>query len=130
MRVMRLIKSELFSAGLALLVLSACQTAKPVATQPQIHNVTIGPHLPSSIKVISYTQRMAENNLLEAQAQLYNDSRSPVNVRYQLTWFDSGGFKLGISRWSSRLLQGGETAELTIIAPEKNATSSRILLNE
>jgi len=70
------------------------------------------------------------NNLLTVQASFINESSSRIQYNYRFKWLDDSGIKVSDDEvWKPQSAFGGQTFELTGVAPTPMATDFVIELN-
>ena len=119
-------KRILFSSFMALgLIFASCQ---PVIAQTKESKV-IRSGSTSSLKITDL-RAVKRNGLLYVQATFFNDSNFESDFNYRIKWLDDSGFKVADDEvWKPKVVFGGQSFDITAIAPTPQATDFQIDLN-
>lgn len=119
-------KRILFSSFMALgLIFASCQ---PVIAQTKESKV-IRSGSTSALKITDL-RAVKRNGLLYVQATFFNDSNFESDFNYRIKWLDDSGFKVADDEvWKPKVVFGGQSFDITAIAPTPQATDFQIDLN-
>lgn len=71
-------------------------------------------------------------NLLQAQATVRNTTTFEMDFKYQFRFFDKDGFIVGDESrpWAPVILQGKESKQVKVVAPNPSATTVKIFIRD
>jgi len=125
--------------GIALMVglaLAGCRRADTVYVGKTVDGQTYrwiqtDNNLRYKAEIVS-ARRDRENGLLRVQVDLRNTRYRTERIIYRFSWFDEKGIEVPSiqSTWTVRTLNGGETIQITGIAPDPRVTDSMISIME
>lgn len=81
-----------------------------------------------AVNIVGINTATVNSGFLKIQVELVNRSSFTQEFSYQVEWFDANGMVVNtpMSPWIDRQIQGGETLDISRIAPTETAKDFRI----
>ena len=110
-------------------MLTGCiSSPQNVCEAPTDTRVTISPDLSGKVVVTDVRCVKGSSQYLTFQANIVNNSSSPLAVDWKVQWLDADGVEIDsvVSTWNARMLQPYELCGLKATAPTTAAADMRI----
>jgi len=112
---------------------AGCIAPAPNATAsgaPVDTRITVAPDLCGDVCVTDARCTKGTSDFLTMQANLVNNTGSPLAVDWKVQWLDGDGMEIDsvVSSWNSRMLQPYEICGLKGTAPRSDAADMRLYL--